>query len=250
MTDEFISLKALIVLADAGDRETVRRAMAGASIPVIVTEIEPEAGAPAAMKVLAGDSYDLVLFDAALPSQMRLALIAAIRGEPGRPLAVAVGDATGLDVDCALSKPVEQQQAAGLIEDCVATRLPKRVLVIDDSAAVRSVIQKVLKASRFHITADEADSHASAVGQVRRSFFDVVMLDCHLSGEDGFETLAELRRIRPDARILMIAEKHDIAMAERARGGGAAYLLAKPFFARDIDVAFSRLFRLGHLRWD
>ena len=38
-------------------------------------------------------------------------------------------------------------------------------------------------------------------------------------------------------------------MAERARGEGAADLLFKPFFAKDIDAAFSRLFRLGHLRW-
>jgi two-component system chemotaxis response regulator CheY len=250
MTDEFISLKAMIVSGAAGDRELVRRAMAGASIPVIVTEVEAAGDATAALKALAGDTYDVVLFDSAMPAFARQTLIAAVRGEPDRPLAVAIGDAPGIDVDCALSKPIEQQQAASLIENCIAVRLPKRVLVVDDSAAVRSVIQKVLKASRFRITAEEADSHASAVEQVKRGAFDVVMLDCQLSGQDGFETLAELRQIRPDARVLMITEKHDTAMAERARGGGAAYLLAKPFFAKDIDTAFSRLFRLGHLRWD
>jgi two-component system chemotaxis response regulator CheY len=249
MTDELVSLKAMIVSGVAGDRDLIRRAMAGASIPVIVTEIEAAGDATAALKALAGDTHEAVLFDSAMPGQAMQALVAAIRGEPGRPLAVAIGDASGLDVDCVLAKPVEQQQAASLIENCIAVRLPKRVLVVDDSAAVRSVIQKVLKASRFRITADEADGHASAVEQVRRGAFDVVILDCHMSGEDGFETLAELRKIRPDARILMITEKQDRAMAERARGEGAADLLYKPFFANDIDTAFNRLFRLAHLRW-
>jgi len=249
MTDDLVSLKAMIVSGDAGDRELIRRAMAGASIPVIVTEIEAAGDATAAPKALASDAYDAVLFDTAMPAQAGQALLAAIRGEPGRPLAVAIGEASGLDVDCTLAKPVEQAHAASLLENCIAVRLPKRVLVVDDSAAVRSVIQKVLKASRFRIAADEADGHASAVEQVRLSAFDVVILDCHMSGKDGFETLAELRQVRPDARILMITEKQDQAMVERARSEGAADLLTKPFFANDIDAAFSRLFRLGHLRW-
>jgi DNA-binding response OmpR family regulator len=84
---------------------------------------------------------------------------------------------------------------------------------------------------------------------MRRGAFDVVILDCHMSGKDGFETLAELRKIRPDSQILMITEKQDQAMAERALGEGAADLLFKPFFANDIDAAFCRLFGLGHLRW-
>ena len=249
MTDEFVSLKAMIVSGVAGDCELIRRAMAGASIPVIVREIDAAGDATAALKAIASDTYDAVLFDSAMPAQAMQALVAAVRGEPGRPRAVAIGAVSDLDVDCTLSRPIEQQQAAGLIENCIAARLPKRVLVVDDSAAVRSVIQKVLKASRFRITADEADGHASAVEQMRGGAFDVVILDCHMSGKDGFETLAELRKIRPDARILMITEKQDRAMAERARGEGAADLLFKPFFANDIDAAFCRLFGLGHLRW-
>ena len=176
--------------------------------------------------------------------------LAAIRGELSRPLAVVIGKAAGLGVDGALAKPLEQQSVSELIGDCITVQLPKRVLIVDDSAAVRSVIQKVLKSSRFRITADEADGHAAAVSQVRRHAFDVVILDCHMSGKDGFETLAELRKIRPDAKILMTTERQDPTLADQARREGAAEFLTKPFFSRDIDTAFSRVFRLGHLRWN
>jgi two-component system chemotaxis response regulator CheY len=111
------------------------------------------------------------------------------------------------------------------------------------------VITKVLNASRFHLDADEADGYAAAVKKVKQSAFDVVILDCNMSGKDGFETLAELKTIRHGAKILMITETRDAGMEDRARGEGAADFLYKPFFAKDIDAAFSRLLGLTHLRW-
>jgi CheY-like chemotaxis protein len=148
-----------------------------------------------------------------------------------------------------IGKPIEQPQVSAVIGNCVAVWLPKSVLVVDDSDAVRSVIQKVLSGSRFRIAADEADGGAAAVERVRTRPFDVGILDCHMSGQDGFETLAELKKIRPDARILMIAETLDRSLEKRARGAGAGDFLYKPFFAKDIDAAFSRLLGLTHLRW-
>jgi two-component system chemotaxis response regulator CheY len=79
--------------------------------------------------------------------------------------------------------------------------------------------------------------------------FDVVILDCHMSGKDGFETLAELKNIRSDAKILMAAETRDTSMEKRARDNGAGDFLYKPFFAKDVDAAFSRLLGLKQIRW-
>ena len=255
MTDDFVSLKVMIVSEAAADRELVHRAVADASIPVMISEIIAVGDEPAALKSLADDSFDVVLFDEGLPAPDRAALMAAIRGKASRPLAVAIGAAReaqavrSLDVDGALARPLEQQSVSELIGECIAARLPKRVLIVDDSAAVRSVVQKVLKASRFCITAEEADGHAAAVSQVRRQAFDVVILDCHMAGKDGFDTLEALLRIRPDAKILMTTERQDHTFAERAHREGAAEFLTKPFFAKDVDASFSRLLRFGYLRW-
>jgi two-component system chemotaxis response regulator CheY len=250
MTDEFISLKVMIVSEIAEDRDLIRRSVAGASIPVMISEIAAAGDETAVRKSFAQDTFDVVLFDDRLPASDKETLLSVLRGEVARPLAVAIGAATVLDVDGALRKPLDPQNISELIGECIATRLPKRVLIVDDSAAVRSVIQKVLKASRFRIAADEADGNAAAVEQVKQNSFDVIILDCHMSGKDGFETLAELRQIRADAKILMITERQDAALAERARSAGAAEFLYKPFFAKDIDAAFSRLFRLSQLRWN
>jgi DNA-binding NarL/FixJ family response regulator len=76
----------------------------------------------------------------------------------------------------------------------------------------------------------------------------VVILDCHMAGKDGFDTLEALLQIRPDAKILMTTERQDHTFADRARRECAAEFLYKPFFTRDIDAAFGRLLRFGHLR--
>jgi two-component system chemotaxis response regulator CheY len=254
MSDEFVSLKVMVVSEAAADRELIRRGVGRASLPVLISEVVAGDDESAALKRLASDTFDVVLFDDSLPASAKQALIAAIRGEASQPLAVVLGVAARLDVDGVLAKPLEQQRVSELIGECIAARLPKRVLIVDDSAAVRQVIQKVLKASRFRITAEEADGHAAACSCVTQQAYDVVILDCHmtgtdLAGKDGFDTLEELLRVRPDVKVLMTTERQDYTLADRARREGAAEFLNKPFFARDVDAAFSRLLRLGHLRW-
>jgi CheY-like chemotaxis protein len=251
MTDEFVSLKVMIVSEDAAERELIRRGVSGASIPVNISEVEAH-DETAACGLLAETAHDVVLFDARMPTGCQHALLDAVRATPGNPLAVLIGQADGAAAgrcDALIGKPIDHPQVSAVIGNCVAVRLPKSVLIVDDSEAVRSVIQKVLNGSRFRIHADEADGYSAAVEKVKARPFDVVILDCHMSGRDGFETLAELKTIRSDAKILMTAETRDTGMENRARGNGAGDFLYKPFFAKDIDAAFSRLLGLNHLRW-
>jgi len=241
-----------MISEDAAERERLRRGISSASIPVNISEVEAAHDETAACRQLAEAVHDVVLFDTRMPAERQQALLDAVRATPGNPLAIAVGEvAAGVAgrCDALIAKPIEHPQISAVIGHCVAVRLPKHVLIVDDSAAVRSVIQKVLAGSRFRIAADEADGYSAAVEKVRGLPFDLVILDCHMSGKDGFETLAELKRIRRDARILMTAETRDPGLEKRARGAGAGDFLYKPFFAKDVDAAFSRLLGLTHLRW-
>jgi CheY-like chemotaxis protein len=252
MTDEFVSLKMMIVSDDAAERELIRAGASRASIPVNISEVQAADDETAACGLLAEAAHDVVVFDARMPAGRQHALVDAVRATPGNPLVVLVGQADGDAAgrcDAVIGKPIDHRQVSAVIGDCVAVRLPKSVLIVDDSEAVRSVIQKVLNGSRFRIHAEEADGYSTAVEKVKARPFDVVILDCYMSGRDGFETLAELKKIRDDARVLMTAETRDPGMESRARSNGAGDFLCKPFFAKDIDASFSRLLGLNHLRW-
>jgi CheY-like chemotaxis protein len=135
-------------------------------------------------------------------------------------------------------------EAVAIIGVCVRARLTKQVLVVDDSATTRSIIRKLLQASRFHLRVTEAEDGASAIELASKQRFDVVFLDCYMPGRDGFATLETLKRDHADIQVVMITGTKDYRIEDRARAGGAKEFLFKPFFAKGIDGILYRLFGL------
>jgi FixJ family two-component response regulator len=78
----------------------------------------------------------------------------------------------------------------------------------------------------------------------------MIFLDCHMPGLDGFATLDEIRRARPDAKVVMMTGTRDVRIEDRAHAEGARDFLYKPFFAKDIDAVLNRLFGLMRPRWN
>ena len=258
MSDEFFSLKMLLVSEVVQERQLVRQAAALASTPIDLTEIEPSADLAAARELLARESFDVVLFDSRIPKAGRQSLLEAIRVAPNRPLAVLVGAAEmktrevltdGLDIDSALAKPIDLQEAGELFDKCISARLPRRVLIVDDSSTVRSVVRKVLLASRLKIEAEEAVDGETAIEAAKKQKFDIVFLDCQMPGIDGFAALAEFKNAHPQMKVVMITGTRDVRIEDRARAEGATDFLYKPFFAKDIDAVLNRLFGLIRPRW-
>src|SRR5215212_6887848 len=203
MSDDFISLKILIVSEAAPERELLRRASAEAPIPVEVTELDTPGDPVAMSELLARQNFDVVFFDSRIAKPARQELLNAIRAAPSLPLAVLIAPAAiktrevfteGLEVDSALAKPMDLQETRDLIDCCIRARLPQRVLIVDDSSTVRSVVRKVLQASRCKLEAEEAADGTVAIELAKKQRFDIVFLDCQMPGIDGFETLSILRR--------------------------------------------------------
>jgi CheY-like chemotaxis protein len=259
MTDEFMSLKIAIVSDAVPERTLMRQAASQAPVLITVTEIEAASGVATASEWLARGSFDVVFFDSRIPKLGRQELLDAIRATPGRPLAVLIGAAAmktrevlteGLEVDGALAKPIDKQETIGLIERCVRARLPKRVLVVDDSSTVRAVVRKVLQASRFQLDVAEANDGAAAIAAAKAQRFDFVFLDCQMPGLDGFAVLAEFRTAHPAMKVVMITGTRDVRIEDRARAEGATDFLYKPFFAKDIDAVLNRLLGLMSPKWN
>jgi CheY-like chemotaxis protein len=254
MRDDIHSLKILIVSDAAQERELVRQAALQASVPIDAAELDALGERAATIELLAKENYDVVLFDSRLPKLVRQGLLDLIRAAPSRPLAILIGPATiktrevfteGLDVDSALAKPIEIGEANSLMERCIRARLPKQVLIVDDSSTVRSVVDKVMKASRFKLETQQAADGSAAVELAKKKRFDIVFLDYQMPGLDGFDTFALLKRSHPDIKVVMMTGARDVRVEDRARGQGLHDFLYKPFFAKDIDAVLNKLFGLA-----
>jgi len=105
------------------------------------------------------------------------------------------------------------------------TQTPIRVLCVDDHA----FLVEGLKA-RLDVEADmEFVGHLSTAGNltghVRRTRADVVLLDIEMPGEDAFEQMAELNRLSPHVRtILLSAHVRDHYIDAAYQAGAWGYI--------------------------
>ena len=123
---------------------------------------------------------------------------------------------------------------------------PVRVLVVDDSATMRSIVRKALAATRFQFHVTEASEGLAAVKMVRDGDFHVVFLDYNMPDFSGLETLAEFKREKRPVSVVLISSTQDDTVAERARAEGASFL-KKPFFPIDIENALCGFYGLRAL---
>ncbi|MDD5306610.1 MAG: response regulator [Deltaproteobacteria bacterium] len=103
------------------------------------------------------------------------------------------------------------------------------ILVIDDERIVREVAQNMLEAAGYRvITAADGPQGLSAFRK-RPDEIAAVLLDNTMPRMDGAETFEELRRIRPDVKVILSSGYNEQEVTARFAGRGLAGFLQKPY---------------------
>lgn len=99
------------------------------------------------------------------------------------------------------------------------------VLLVEDNAQMRKLIRSLVEevASMVH----ECDSGESAVALYTRLHPDLVLMDIALEGIDGIQATRTIRRLDPEARVVMVTDHGDRAHREEARAAGACAFVLK-----------------------
>ena len=102
-----------------------------------------------------------------------------------------------------------------------------KVLVADDHAVVRRGLRQILTEEADMLVGGEASTAQGVRDLVRDQRWDVIVLDINMPGGNGLELLSELRRDRPDVRVLVLTVYPEEQYAVRAIKAGAAGFLTK-----------------------
>jgi len=119
----------------------------------------------------------------------------------------------------------------------------RRILVVDDDAAVRSTLRLLLEAYGFEVVL--ARNGHQGIKAVESSDLDLVLLDVFMPGMDGLETIKVLRRVRPQLPIIAMSGALARGLSAPdylsfATKLGAAAALHKPFRPNDLLDAVKR----------
>jgi two-component system, NtrC family, response regulator HydG len=110
--------------------------------------------------------------------------------------------------------------------------MSKRVLVIDDDRDHAESIVDILS-MRGH-TVEAAFSGEAGVKLFREQDFDIVFMDVKLPGMNGVETFFEFKKIRPNAKVMMMTGYSVEQLISQAMANGALGVLRKPFAITDL----------------
>jgi two-component system KDP operon response regulator KdpE len=101
-----------------------------------------------------------------------------------------------------------------------------RVLVVEDDAEIRALIQSSLSVEGFTVQTAVSLSEASAL--IRHDLPDILVLDLGLPDGDGLSLVQEVRKTQ-SLPILMVSARHQEAQKIQALDAGADDYLVKPF---------------------
>ena len=121
----------------------------------------------------------------------------------------------------------------------------EHILIVDDERAIQRALRGVLEDEGYRVTA--VGTGADALKAVADEMPDLVFLDIFMSHMDGLETLTELKRLRPEATVVMISGHGTIETAVKATRLGAYDFIEKPLSLEKTLITMSRALEHGRL---
>jgi DNA-binding NarL/FixJ family response regulator len=102
-----------------------------------------------------------------------------------------------------------------------------RIIIADDHAMFRGAIRHVLSAETDFTVVGEASSATEAIELSNTLMPDVVLMDIGMTGISSFDATRQIKRGRPDTKVLFVSMYDDRDYVRRAMQSGASGYLLK-----------------------
>ena len=115
-----------------------------------------------------------------------------------------------------------------------------RILIIDDSTVMRTLLCDLLAEDGHHVEAT-GDS-LEGVRKATEQQFDICICDLHIPKKNGYEILRDVAPHRPSLRFIMTDSLPD-ELGRKVRESGSGYYLRKPFDVEQLREIVRQILR-------
>lgn len=117
--------------------------------------------------------------------------------------------------------------------------MANRVLIVDDAAFMRMMIKDILTKNGYEVVGEASDG-AQAIEKFKELTPDLVTMDITMPEMDGIAALKEIKKIDPNAKVIMCSAMGQQAMVIDAIQAGAKDFIVKPFQADRVIEAIKK----------
>ena len=103
-----------------------------------------------------------------------------------------------------------------------------KILIIEDEAAIRRVLTKILSEENDTYQVEEAEDGAIGYEKIKNNDYDLVLCDIKMPKMDGVEVLEAVKKIKPEIPMVMISGHGDMETAINTMRLGAFDYISKP----------------------
>lgn len=116
----------------------------------------------------------------------------------------------------------------------------KRVLIVDDAAFMRITLKTMLEKNGFEVVGEAANGleGVKKYGELKP---DAVTMDITMPELDGVSALREIKKLDPNAKVVMISAMGQESMVKESIIAGASGFLVKPFKEEAVIKAIGNL---------
>lgn len=103
-----------------------------------------------------------------------------------------------------------------------------KILIIEDEAAIRRVLSKILSEENDSYQVEDAEDGVQGLEKIKNNDYDLVLCDIKMPKMDGVEVLEAVKKIKPEIPMVMISGHGDMETAIQTMRLGAFDYISKP----------------------
>ncbi|MFA9397972.1 MAG: response regulator [Clostridiaceae bacterium] len=115
-----------------------------------------------------------------------------------------------------------------------------KVLIVDDAAFIRFALRQMLEKNGIEVVGEAANGR-EGIEKYSMCKPDLVTMDITMPEMNGIESLKEIKKLDPNAKVLMISAMGQETMVKDAIINGAINFIVKPFEEQIVMKAINRL---------
>jgi len=123
----------------------------------------------------------------------------------------------------------------------VALKNKAKILVVDDEEDLRRLLSDIVTKAGYEVA--NASDGDEAIGLVKKTAFDVALLDIQMPNKSGIEVLKYIQENSAKTKSIILTGYADLKHAMEAREFGAQDFISKPYKLEDVLATIERVLR-------